>query len=144
MLSQSLQNNYKIVPWIDMIFNLALSVIFQWFMNQVLVRLCSISDTINDKQKYNKQRNNQPKQTQLQAQKEMSNTILGNENCKNPERWIASLIFFVNERTWQVFVCLGSLLLIGVRVVFGVRIEILSKSQELFDKLSRTTFQKCS
>ena len=57
-LSESLQNNYKIVIWIDMIFILALFVIFQWFMNQLLVRLCSISDTINDQQKYIKQRDN--------------------------------------------------------------------------------------
>ena len=59
--SESLQKNYKIVLWIDRVFNLALSVVFQWFMNQLLLRLCSISNIINDKHKYNKQRGNQPK-----------------------------------------------------------------------------------
>ena len=40
-------------------------------------------------------------------------------------------------------VCLGSLLLLGVRLDFGVRVGKLLESQGLFDELSTTIFPRC-
>ena len=62
----------EIVNWVDMIFNPALVVVFQWIINQLLMCLCPVLDMMNNKQKYKQQKDNNVLE-QHEPQAEMSN-----------------------------------------------------------------------